>query len=887
MNERDTIRAQVEHAAAAISARMERIHDALHELKRMALFVFHETCSTSNHIDAWLASAGYAVDEDGFYQSIPLLEAHRAHRANPDAISTTWDARIASHPGARFRMYALRNIGPHLAQIRERLQDVSWLYYQDASNTALQFPFIDQRTAISHDFDWTTYHTWRSVCPANNPSRAIQWTPPTIDYAGEGLIVSASIPVYDDDEFIGVWSVDVPTSSLCSSASGSAALPSQRSFIIDREGYLIAHDNILITPPLHPEKGAVLRTHLSSLGTEFASLQLNLMLQQGKGEITTHSKDGRPFIFIFEAIPRLDWLVLSQFAAEELSEAFSKTLQRAIQRVKEGDLSHRLDPPFGDNSIDLLITSFNEMTLTLEQKQQEARHAALALRESEDRYRRLVELSPYLVAIHCDGTVVFINEAGCRLLGASDPDEIVGLPVLDLVAPEDHERVLKRTELVSTTGQESTLQDEKLIRLDGTVIDVESTATPFDYNGRPAVQVIAREITARKLLEDQLRQAQKMEAIGQLAGGIAHDFNNLLQGILGYADMAQQSLPPDHPCSADLLEIRKAATRASNLTQQLLAFSRRQVLQPKDIELNDVINDSMRMLRRVIPENVIVDFTPGHRVGRVHADPGQIAQILMNLAINARDAMPDGGRITIETQNVLINGDYCETHAWAVRGRYVLLTFSDTGCGIDENTQKHIFEPFFTTKEVGKGTGLGLATVYGIVKQHEGMISVYSEIDIGTIFKIYLPLVERSATAVGTSIEGPVVGGTETILLAEDDDTVRGLAKRILESAGYTVITAQDGLQAIQAAQEHLGPISLAVLDVVMPGLGGRQTYERIHQSRPEIRALFTSGYSLNGVHTSFVLEEGLRLIPKPYGPDTLLRGVREALDNPPDDQAK
>ena len=376
----------------------------------------------------------------------------------------------------------------------------------------------------------------------------------------------------------------------------------------------------------------------------------------------------------------------------------------------------------------------------------------------------------------------------------------------------------------------------------------------------------------------QLHQAQKMEAVGQLAGGVAHDFNNILQAIFGYGEIAQGYTEEDHPGRASIDGILIAAERAETLVKQLLAFSRRQVLDMKDIDLNDVISDVVRMIHRIIGEHIALDVLLGHKLGTVRADVGQISQIVTNLCVNARDAMPDGGIITIETENVRIDREYCETHAWASPGRFVLIRVTDTGCGMDEDTIAQIFEPFFSTKEKGKGSGLGLSTVYGLVRQHEGMIHVYSELGKGTTFKIYIPIVERSATSVGSAVEGPVSGGTETILLAEDDDMVRESCRELLEHVGYSVMVASTGEEALRVIEAHADVIDLALLDVVMPGLGGRAVYDRIKERFPHMPVLFSSGYSANAIHTGFILDQGLTLIQKPYQRAELLRKIRQVL---------
>jgi signal transduction histidine kinase/CheY-like chemotaxis protein len=399
---------------------------------------------------------------------------------------------------------------------------------------------------------------------------------------------------------------------------------------------------------------------------------------------------------------------------------------------------------------------------------------------------------------------------------------------------------------------------------------------------------IAENITDRKRaaedkanLERQLLQAQKMEAVGQLAGGIAHDFNNLLLVISGYTSMVQERQAPESEDNLDLDEVRKAADRATVLTRQLLSFSRRQTIQPLHVDLNDLIEDALRMIRRVIGEHIDFRFLPSPRLETIYVDKGQIEQVLMNLCVNARDAMNSGGTLTIQTMNAVLDESYCANHPWAKEGHYVVLDVTDTGHGMDPTTCARIFEPFFTTKELGQGTGLGLSTVYGIVRQNDGLIQVNSEPGKGTSFKIYIPSVELPAEPKGTALESRVTGGSETLLIAEDEESVRHLLQRILEIEGYTVLTATDGEDALRVFDAHAHEIDLAVLDVMMPKLGGRQVMDRIQAKCPRMRFLFASGYSKNALHKDFVIEEGIRLVPKPYQRAVLLRAIREVLDAP------
>jgi PAS domain S-box-containing protein len=410
----------------------------------------------------------------------------------------------------------------------------------------------------------------------------------------------------------------------------------------------------------------------------------------------------------------------------------------------------------------------------------------------------------------------------------------------------------------------------------------------FDAAGRVTAAIeMMEDVTEQLLLEQQFRQAQKMEAIGQLTGGVAHDFNNLLQIINGGTDLALEDTETGHPARESMAEVAAAGQRAARLVSQLLLFSRRQIMRPADLELNAVVSDLLKMLGRVIGEHIRIHWIPGSAPGAIHADRGMIEQVLMNLCVNARDAMPDGGVLTIETRIADIDADYCAHHVWAVPGRYALLLVTDTGCGMDRETLDRVFEPFFTTKGAGKGTGLGLATVYGIVKQHGGMISGYSEPGVGTTFKVYLPSREAEAEPAGAENGRPGAdGGTETLLLAEDDEMVRKMARTILERKGYRVWTAASGVEALERFQARPEAVDLAILDVMMPRMGGREAYERMREIRPAVKVVFASGYSENAIHTNYVLHDGPRLLQKPFAPAELLRAVRQTLDEAPDSGA-
>ena len=463
--------------------------------------------------------------------------------------------------------------------------------------------------------------------------------------------------------------------------------------------------------------------------------------------------------------------------------------------------------------------------------------------------------------------------------------EVIGRHVADVVVPpahrEAHWRGLQRF-LESGEGPILNRRLELLaLKRDGTEVPVELTVAPIRVGGSWIFSAFIRDVSERNQLEQQLRQAQKMEAVGRLAGGIAHDFNNLLTAIFGYADLLSEDLPPDGAAQADVKEIRTAATRASALTRQLLAFSRQQVLQPVVLNVIDVVGDLENMLQRVLGEDVELEAHFAADLGNIRADQGQLEQVILNLAVNARDAMPTGGKLTIETANVELDEHYAQTHRPVVPGRYVMIAVSDTGVGMDAATQARIFEPFFTTKEPGKGTGLGLATAYGIVKQSGGYIWVYSEVGRGATFKIYLPRVDEPTEVVAAPPELGSVAGSETVLLAEDDALLLPLGRDVLKRLGYTVLEARTAADAVAVARAHSGVIHLLVSDVVMPGESGLQLARRLLEVRPNLRVLYISGYSDEAVVRHGLLDPGTTFLQKPFTPAVLARKVRELLDAP------
>jgi PAS domain S-box-containing protein len=506
-----------------------------------------------------------------------------------------------------------------------------------------------------------------------------------------------------------------------------------------------------------------------------------------------------------------------------------------------------------------------------------------ALRRSEASHRSLILGATYGI-FRCDvnGKFLAVNPALVAMLGyESEADLLAANLVHDVIRdPEEGVRLLQQ---YRQKGRLDGLEAQWR-RKDGTPVPVRlSGRTVLDERGAlEGYEVIAENVSERWHLEEQLRQAQKIEAVGRLAGGVAHDFNNLLTIVTGYSDLVLERLGATDAMRAYVEEIKKAGERAASLTRQLLAFGRRQTLAPRALDLNAVVANIDKMLRRLIGENIELTTVLAPELGRVKADPGQIEQVILNLAVNARDAMPQGGQLTLETANVELNEGDTRTRVSVLPGRYVMLAVSDSGMGMDAETQAHIFEPFFTTKEEGKGTGLGLATVYGIVKQSGGHIGLYSEPNHGTTFKIYLPRLEEAAQPVEAISPGaPLAGGSETILLVEDEEGVRDLARRILELKGYKVITASNPTEAAQVCERYEGPIHLLLTDVVMPTMSGPQLAEHVAFLRPGLKVLYISGYTDNAIVPHGILEEGVQFLQKPFTRDSLTRKVREVLDAP------
>jgi len=525
----------------------------------------------------------------------------------------------------------------------------------------------------------------------------------------------------------------------------------------------------------------------------------------------------------------------------------------------------------------------------------ERRKAETGLKESQRQLSTLMSNLPGMVfrCLNKPGWPMVFVSHGCEELSGLTSGELTspdGVSYESLIDSKDQQHVWDTVQQAIGKGESFTLEyrirdksgqehwvweQGRLVSEDEEGIGILEGFVSDITEGKRAEQERAR-------LQEQLNQSQKMEAVGRLAGGIAHDFNNILQGILGFSQMLVQNLEKE-PDIGFAKEILSGAERASSLTRQLLAFSRRQVLEPRPLNLNEVIENLLKLIRRTIGENISLEFRPGQDIGTIYADVGQVEQVLMNLCVNARDSMPRGGKLIIDTKAQLFGEDYVSSHPWAEPGNYVIMEVSDNGSGMDKKTREQIFTPFFTTKEVGKGTGLGLATVYGIIKQHRGIVNVYSEVGEGTTFKICFPELKGAAAEnVRRKSEEdalPLPGGQETILLAEDDGTVRNLGVHLLKEFGYHVIEARNGQEAIDILNKRSGEIDLALLDMVMPKRGGREVSDHFRLLKANAKIIFVSGYSAETVHTDAVLGSSVGFVQKPYSKETLLRKIRKVLD--------
>ena len=576
---------------------------------------------------------------------------------------------------------------------------------------------------------------------------------------------------------------------------------------------------------------------------------------------------------------------LGRRVEEVLPPAAGSKLAEAVTRARDGQpvlVDYSLPFPEGERHFEARLRALAGGRVTALCTDVTARRRAEeALRQSEERFRALIEYaSDLLVVLDEQAAITMVSPAVKEGLGW-DPEEMLGRRGREFIHPEDVPEALRCLQAVIAAPQRAVHTTIRLRHRDGGWRVVESTLRNLLHV--PAVRGIVsngRDITEQRQLEQRLLQALKLESVGRLAGGVAHDFNNLLVAILGYAQFLEEGIRAGKPSLEDLAEIREAGEQARDLTRQLLAVARRQVVEPVVMDLNGVLRDAERLLRRVLGEDVVLTVIPAPDLWRVKADPAQVQQVVLNLAVNARDAMPRGGTLVLETANVEIDDRYAQAHPGVRPGRYARLAVSDSGVGMSPEARAHLFEPFFTTKPAGEGTGLGLATVYGIVQQAGGHVSVHSETGRGTSFQIHLPRTEEAEAGPEPAAARRDIGGDETVLVVEDAPAVRELAVRALEEAGYRVLQARNGREALAAAGAP-GPVHLVLTDVVMPDMSGPQLAQALGRNRPGTRVLYMSGYTENTVVHHGVIDAGVSFLAKPFTPTSLLEKVRHVLDAP------
>nr|WP_321399278.1 ATP-binding protein [uncultured Desulfobacter sp.] len=759
MTNDDSIQMQLQKIGETLGANIQRYHDRLHELKRLSRILFTETRADEEDIKAWFDEQGFGIDKDGFWLSLPQLKAFRENRTPGDIISYSWHPDLVRNKEACFRMYALRNIGPLLKEIWNSLPKTAWIYYQDITNTALQFPYIDQITAIHPDFDWRAYHTFQSVCPQNNPTGEIQWTQPTIDYAGEGLILSVSIPVNVQNRFIGLWSIDLPMVSLYPEYIFDTLLEGQVNFIVDQAGNLVAHPQI--ETRIDSGKGSIFKTHFHELNAGFQALSLPQLLKNKTGHFVLNPETAHELVGYYHAIPGIRWLLFCIFPRQSMEYVIDQKIKTAFERIKTGDFSYRLNGLSDVKHSKIIADGFNEMARALE------------------------------------------NQAEKQ----------------------------KKT------------QKEK------------------------------------ELLEDRIRHYQKMEAIGTLAGGIAHDFNNILFPIQGYAEMLLDDFHPNDPKYEMAQEIFQAASRAKALIEQILTFSRQGATKNQIVPLQSILKEALKLLRSTIPKNIVIRNNIMAECKPVYADPTNLHQVIMNLCTNAFHAVQEKeGAIDVVLEEISVTADGQYGIAGLPSGDYIRLTVSDTGCGMDKNTLEQIFDPYFTTKKEGKGTGLGLSISYGIIKNLNGDIKVYSEPDKGTTFHVYIPVTsnEKKQEA-GENIN--IVKGTERILLVDDEGSIAQMGKVVLEKYGYHVSAFTSSIEALSKFEKNPASFDLLLTDMTMPDMTGDKLIRQIKGIRHNIPAIICTGFSESISNGNYSDKGADGFLMKPVAIHKLIGEIRKQLD--------
>lgn len=877
MKESELIRLQVRRTVTLLKSTIARYYDTLYELRRLTLILFDTHQGNELQVEKWLAREGFDVDADGFFLALPLLEQFRAGKAPADAISHSWNPGLRHHPDARSRMYSLRTIGPYLQEIHSRLSGIAWIYYQDVSNTSFQFPYIDQVEAITPDFEWSGYHTFVSVKPSVNPERAIRWTPPTIDYAGEGLILSASIPVYHQERFVGVWSIDIPVRNLYQDVLNEACIADQINFLLNYQGDIIAHPDIPLK--IDKEKGSFLQEKVSTLGGDFHRIVPQSLVEQQEGELLLRGERNQELFVYYGVVPEINWIFLVSVPVSCMLDAANRRMRAAFEKIKQGDLDYRLQEQDASGQHELLIEGYNEMVEALRRQRAVRLQAEQAERESAEKYRLLVNNANDAVFIVQGNSIAFANPSFVEMTGYTDQE----LPVIDFfdILPAAHKNAVIDYHAAILSGDDTELTHTySLFNTNKQKIWVQVNSALISWEGRPGILNVARDITEQKMLQSQLNHAQKMEAIGTLAGGIAHDFNNILSAIFGYTELARLDLQEGSEPYKYLQQVLQASHRAKDLIVQILSFSRQQEEELEPIQISPIIKESIKLLRASFPATIEIREQIIADQAIIFADATKIQQVFMNLSTNAYHAMRDrGGILEIALDIVDMQDEPMVARLDRNQGKHVRLRVRDTGCGMDKKTLKRIFEPYYTSKKKGEGTGLGLALVHGIVKGFEGVITVDSEVGQGTEFTIYLPQTTVEEDQAALLSEALLQTGNEHILVVDDEHAIVDISKRMLETLGYTVTTRTSSVESLELFRSQPDRFDLVVTDMTMPNLTGLELGQQIQGIRPGLPIVLCTGFS-EQITSGRAKRSGiLSIVMKPLVRQELSQAVRQALD--------
>jgi len=848
------LQTMVEVTALAIQERVARIHDALHGLRDLTLSLIANTKRSPESVAQWLDVAGFGTDEHGYFERLDVLK--RARAGEVDARTQIYYAQpsIEADAEAVHRMYSLRGLADILCGLAERIPGLAWLYYQDATHFSLTYPMHDPCTVVPPDFDWHAYHTYLSVLPDVNPEREIRWTPPNIDYGGKGLMVAPSIPLYRDDTLMGVWSFDVPVVGLIEDCMKSMFIDGQDSFIVDSDGMLVAHRSL--DPLQVGASGEVVRKSIAELGSAYAKVDLDHLRKTGTATVVDERGERRHVVG--RRIPALNWLLIASVPEQSLLAEMTRSFTNAFDHVRQGDLAHRI-LPLGEE-LQGIVSAYNDMVGELESTLEANEQARKALDRSRRKTRAIFDGAPVgLAVLRGDRVLVDANAELARLVGAK-PASLLGRSFVSLAAEQLQARFGHDLDDPERQSGRSPIETE-LLHGDGHLVPVRIVVRGLELDGEPHLLAGVEDLTRRRELQAQLQHTQQVEAIGKLAAGVAHDFNNLLTSVVANASFLEE-LVTDAEARGMADAIKVAARTGAALTSQLLAISRRDIVQPRSVSFSETLAESETLLRRLLDDDVILEFCIEEALPRVWADPGQLLQVVMNLVINARDALgDDGGRICVDLRR-------------APRAGGLMLSVTDDGSGIAEPLRDRVFEAFFTTKP--RGTGLGLSTIRDIVREMGGEVTFQSEVGEGTVFDVFIPSLETVAAR--PSDASPAEAVERVVVVVDDEPVVRNIAVRILERKGLRAQACEDGEAALQFLGRLGARAGMLLTDVVMPGMSGRELADVVRTRYPELPVLFMSGYADDAIVRRGVEAADVVLLRKPFQPDELVDTVRSMM---------